>query len=115
MDLCDKYPTNMFYIPFEDIFNMFHLYKLGGSLVHLWAINRTYITKMEGNRNVAVANPYLMHEFNLNVPDRRQAMKTYLAEFMISNMEKECLLVPYYPSKSFSSYITIMLENEKFT
>jgi len=97
MDLRDKYPADMFYIPFEDIFNMFHLYKLGGSLVRLWAINSAYITKMEGNMNVAVADPYLMHESKLNVPDRRQAMKTYLADFMVANMEKECLLVPYFP------------------
>ena len=66
-------------------------------MVRLWAINSAYITKMEGNKTIAVADPYLMHESNLNVLDRRQAMKTYLAEFMVANMEKECLLVPYFP------------------
>ena len=97
MDLRDQYPADMFYITFEDIFNMFHLYKPGGSLVRLWAINSAYITKMEGNKTIAIADPYLMYESNLNVPGSRQAMKTYLTEFMVANMENECLLVPYFP------------------
>ena len=34
--LCDIFPVVKFYMPFEDIFNLFHLYKLGPSLIRQW-------------------------------------------------------------------------------
>ena len=97
LGLCDIFPADKFFVPFEDIFNLFHLLKLGSSLVRLWAINTAYTAKCELNRSVAVADPYLMHETNVNLPDRRQAIKKYLTEFMLANMDKDSLLVPYYP------------------
>ena len=94
--LCDISPAEKFYVPFEDIFNLFHLYKLGPSLIRLWAINTAYTAICELNKVVALADPYLMHESNVNLPDHRQAMRNYLTDFMLANMEKYCLLVPYY-------------------
>ena len=84
-------------MPFEDIFNLFHLYKLSPSLICLWAINTAYTAICELNKDVVVADPYLMQESNVNLPDRCQAMRNYLTDFMLANMEKYCRLVPYYP------------------
>jgi hypothetical protein len=55
--LCDSFPAEKFYVPFEDIFNLFHLYKLASSLIRLWAINSTYTAICELNKVVAVGTP----------------------------------------------------------
>ena len=97
LGLGDDLPPDKFYVPFEDIFNLFHLYKLGPSLIRLWAINTAYTAICELNKVVAVADSYLMQESNENLLDDRQAMRNYLTDFMLANTVKDCLLVPYYP------------------
>ena len=61
------------------------------------AINSAYIAKCDLNKVVTVRDPYLMHKTNANLPGCRQAMRNYLTDLMLANMEKDCLLLPYYP------------------
>jgi hypothetical protein len=58
--LVDEFSADMFYRRFDQILNMFHLFRLDASLCHLWALYQNYVVK-----DVAVVEPSYMHENNL--------------------------------------------------
>lgn len=92
-----EYPADKFYLEFEAIFNMFHLFRLDASLVRLWALHQARVARDDNVQEVAVADPFHMHENNLRDPAGFKTARMYLTEFMVANKHKDHLLVPYRP------------------
>ena len=91
-------PTDIFFIAFEDVFNLFHWRWLDTNLVRLYALNLQMKIKRERPPNVAVADPYYMRDSQLVQGSRtRTKAAEYLQSFMLRNKEKNTLLVPVFP------------------
>jgi hypothetical protein len=90
-------PADIFFIAFEDVFNLFHWKRLNYNLVRLYAINLQMKIKRE-TPNVAVADPYYMRDSQLvDGSNTRTAAVRYLQSFMLMNKEKNTILLPVFP------------------
>ena len=87
----------MFYVRFEEIFNMLHLRRLDSSLLSLWVLHLVTAIRTDNVQDIAIADPYLMHEGNLKSANGRRKMQTYIGDFMFANQDKTSILMPYCP------------------
>ena len=56
-----------------------------------------YIVRREQVIGLAIAYPYYMHEGFLSINEaNRQYASQYIKEFLVSNKEKETILLPYH-------------------
>ncbi|KAK1685060.1 hypothetical protein QYE76_045908 [Lolium multiflorum] len=62
--------ADIFFVAFEDVFNLFHWRRLEYNLVHLYALNLQMKIKRERSSNVAVADPYYMRDSQLDQGSR---------------------------------------------
>jgi hypothetical protein len=91
-------PADIFFIAFEDVFNLFHGKRLDYNLVRLYAINLQMKIKRERPPNVAVADPYYMRDSQLvDGSSTRTKAVWYLQSFMLMNKEKNTILLPVFP------------------
>jgi hypothetical protein len=91
-------PADIFFIAFEDVFNLFHWKQLDYNLVRLYAINLQMKIKGERPPNVAVADPYYMRDSQLVDGSSTQTkVVRYLQSFMLMNKEKNTILLPVFP------------------
>ena len=57
-----------------------------------------YIIGIEQIPYICVADVYFMHEGFLAVcPEHREYARDYIINFMVTNKDKEAILVPYHP------------------
>ena len=92
-----EYPAEVFYVSFEEIFNMLHLYRLDSSLLRLWALHLTSAIITDKIEDIVIADPYLMFETTLRTNQGRRSMLAYSRDFMVANQDKSTLLLPYCP------------------
>ena len=68
------------------------------TFVRLYALHMNYIVRREQVTGLAVVDPYYMHEGFLSINDaNRQYASQYIEEFLVSNKDKETILLPYHP------------------
>ena len=97
-DFVHEDPADIFFIAFEDVFNLFHWRQLDYNLVRLYALNLHMKIKRERPHNVAVADPYYMRDSQLEQGSRtRTKAVEYLQSFMLRNKEKSTLLLHVFP------------------
>jgi len=91
-------PADIFFIAYEDVFNLFHWKQLDYNLVRLYAINLQMKIKRERPPHVAVADPYYMRDSQLvDGSSTRTSAVRYLQSFMLMNKEKNTILLPVFP------------------
>ena len=96
-DFVHEAPADLFFIAYEDIFNLFHSRRLDYNLVRLYALSLARKIKRKANSFVAVADPYYMRESQLMGSGTRAMATEYLERFMLTNKRKNSLLVPFFP------------------
>ena len=69
-------PADLFFIAFEDIFNLFHTRRLDYNLVRLYALNLAMKIKRDNAPYVTVVDPYYMRDSQLVEGSRTRAMAT---------------------------------------
>ena len=82
-----EYPADMFFVCFEEIFK----------ILRLWALHLAKAIGVDEVPNIAIADPYLLHEGNIKNDKDRATMEKYIAHFMLTNQDKHYLLMPYRP------------------
>ena len=97
MGFLDKSPAELFFLRFDDIFNMFHLKRLHPTLVRLFTLSEAYQVRKEDTPAIAIADPYYMLESNLCTHEGRLVVMQYIEDFLVANKEKEIFLLPYFP------------------
>src|SRR3954464_12035417 len=98
MGYVDTSPAEVFFLPFEHIFEMFLTRRLDFTIVRLFALHMSFVIKREEISQIAVADPYYMHESFLSFGDYElKIAREYIENFMLMNKEKEMVLVPYHP------------------
>ena len=63
-DFVDKYPADVFFLRFQDIFSMFHMHRLHRNYVHLFMLVESYRARKEQelSPSLAIADPYYLYE-----------------------------------------------------
>ncbi|MBI0385500.1 hypothetical protein JBE27_56830, partial [Streptomyces albiflaviniger] len=88
MGFVDKSPGDVFFLRFDDIFNMFHLKRLHPTLVRLVALSMAYQVMKEDTPTIAIMDPYYMLESNLRTPQDRLIVTQYIEDFLVANKQK---------------------------
>ncbi|KAK1665985.1 hypothetical protein QYE76_054144 [Lolium multiflorum] len=101
-------PADIFFIAFEDVFNLFHSKRLDYNLVRLYAINLQMKINRERPPHIAVADPYYMRDSQLQdgSSTRTKAVR-YLESFMLMNKEKNTILLPVFPEDKYCTLIIL--------
>ncbi|KAK1605566.1 hypothetical protein QYE76_029239 [Lolium multiflorum] len=101
-------PTDIFFIAFEDVFNLFHSKRLDYNLVRLYAINLQMKINRERPRHIAVADPYYMRDSQLQDGSRtRTKAVRYLQNFMLTHKESNTILLPVFPEDKYCTLIIL--------
>jgi hypothetical protein len=93
----DKYPAEVFFIRFDDIFNVFHLRRLDPTLVRLVALRMAHDIMEENTPGVAIMDPFYMLESIMASPGDRVLATKHIEQFLVANKNKEIFLMPYFP------------------
>ena len=90
-----EHPADLFFVAYEDVFNLFNQQRLNYNLVRLYALNEAMTIHRDNLSHVAVADPYYMRDSQLVEGSGTRTMVTeYLQRFMLNNKRKNNLLVP---------------------
>ncbi|KAK1679082.1 hypothetical protein QYE76_039930 [Lolium multiflorum] len=101
-------PADIFFIAFEDVFNLFHSKRLDYNLVRLYAINLQMKINRERPRHIAVADPYYMRDSQLQDGSRtRTKAVRYLQNFMLMHKENNTILLPVFPEDKYCTLIIL--------
>jgi len=98
VDFVTEAPADLFFIAFEDVFNLFHSRRLDYNLVRLYAINMAMKIQRDVAPYVTVVDPYYMRDSQLvEGSTTRDKATEYLKRFMLNNKRKNNLLLPFFP------------------
>lgn len=86
-----------FDINFEDLFNMYNLYRLDTTMVRLWALYQAQECRRLRDSNIGIIDPICMNEGYAATPDGRVFLEEYLTRAFVVHKDKEYLLAPYNP------------------
>ena len=93
----DKYPTELFFLRFDDIFNVFNLRRLDPTVVCLVALKMAHDIMEESTPGVTIMDPFYMLEGTMANPWDRVLATRHIEQFPVANRNKEIFLIPYFP------------------
>ena len=97
VDFVQEAPVDVFFIAYEDIFNLFHSRRLDYNLVRLYALDAAMKIRRDDTPYVAIVDPYNMRDSQLVEGSRTRTMATeYLQRLMLTNKRKNNLLLPFF-------------------
>uniref|UniRef100_A0ACD5YPA0 Uncharacterized protein n=1 Tax=Avena sativa TaxID=4498 RepID=A0ACD5YPA0_AVESA len=103
----DNAPADLFFLRFDDIFNMFHLYPLHYTMVRLFSLSLAMQIIRENTPGIAIVDPYYMRDGCLGSPSERRIVASYLKRILVANKTKEYILVPYFPEDEHCTLISL--------
>jgi hypothetical protein len=103
MGFLDKEPTEVFFLRFDDIFNMFHLKRLHPTLVCLVGLSMAYQIIKEKTPGITIMDPYYMLESNLRNPRDRVIVTKQIKDSWWQISRRKSFPCLTFPSKSFAS------------
>ena len=97
MNFVEKYPADLCFIRFNDIFSIYRMQMLHFSVVRLVALSLSSQIVKEGTPTIAIMDPFYMRESIIcNAGDRAIATRQ-VEDFMLANIKKGAILIPYFP------------------
>ena len=90
-------PADLFYVRYEDIYNLMHSNRLDYNLVRLYALHMSLKAQREKTPGIAIVDPYYMRPAILEDDLGLQVAKEYLGDFFEKNKTKDSILVPTFP------------------
>ncbi|KAK1652083.1 hypothetical protein QYE76_069888 [Lolium multiflorum] len=107
MNFVEKYPADLCFIRFNDIFSIFRMQMLHFSVVRLVALSLSSQIVKEGTPTIAIMDPFYMRESIIcNAGDRAIATRQ-VEDFMLANIKKGAILIPYFPEDKFCTLIVV--------
>jgi hypothetical protein len=89
-------PANIMILRFADIFDIFHMYRVYQTLIHLFSLSIQMQIIRDKTPGIVIVDPYYMREIELAKLAGRNAASDYLSGVMTSNIGKD-LLLAYFP------------------
>jgi hypothetical protein len=93
----DGYPGDLFFIRFEDIFRLLHMFWMDKSMVCLISLSMAHNIIIERRGRIMIIDPFYMDELFLGAPGNRAIVSKYIKDFMVANKDKDYFLMPYFP------------------
>ncbi|KAK1645358.1 hypothetical protein QYE76_063163 [Lolium multiflorum] len=107
MNFVEKYPADLCFIRFNDIFSIYRMQVLHFSVVRLVALSLSSQIVKEGTPTIAIMDPFYMRESIIcNAGDRAIATQQ-VEDFMLANIKKGAILIPYFPEDKFCTLIVV--------
>ncbi|KAK1621179.1 hypothetical protein QYE76_026696 [Lolium multiflorum] len=107
MNFVEKYPADLCFIRFNDIFSIYRMQALHFSVVRLVALSLSSQIVKEGTPTIAIMDPFYMRESIIcNAGDRAIATRQ-VEDFMLANIKKGAILIPYFPEDKFCTLIVV--------
>ena len=96
VDFVQDEPADVFFIAYEDVFNLFHSKRLDYNMVRLYCLDLARKMRRDNTPYVSIVDPYYMRESILEVSTTREKAKEYLVRVFMANKTKNYVLVPYF-------------------
>ena len=97
VDFVQEDPADVFFIAYEDIFNLFHTKRLDYNMVRLYALSEAMKIRRDDTPYVAVVYSYYMRDRHLVEGSKtRETATEYLVRVMLANKRKSTLLLPFF-------------------
>ncbi|KAK1605574.1 hypothetical protein QYE76_029247 [Lolium multiflorum] len=107
MNFVEKYPADLCFIRFNDIFSIYRMQALHFSVVRLVALSLSAQIVKEETPTIAIMDPFYMRESIIcNAGDRAIATQQ-VEDFMLANIKKGAILIPYFPEDKFCTLIIV--------
>ncbi|KAK1682605.1 hypothetical protein QYE76_043453 [Lolium multiflorum] len=107
MNFVEKYPADLCFIRFNDIFSIYRMQMLHFSVVRLVALSLSSQIVKEGTPTIAIMDPFYMRESIIcNAGDRAIATRQ-VEDFMMANIKKGAILIPYFPEDMYCTLIVV--------
>ncbi|KAK1602665.1 hypothetical protein QYE76_037218 [Lolium multiflorum] len=107
MNFVEKYPADLCFIRFNDIFSIYRMQMLHFSVVRLVALSLSSQIVKEGTPTIAIMDPFYMRESIIcNAGDREIATRQ-VEDFMLANIKKGAILIPYFPEDMYCTLIVV--------
>jgi hypothetical protein len=91
-----RYPGDLFFIRFKDIFTLLHMFQMDKSLVRLISLSMAHDIIIDRRGRVAIMDPFYMDVLFLSISGNRTIVSKYIKDFMVDNKDKNCFLMPYF-------------------
>ncbi|KAK1629083.1 hypothetical protein QYE76_003398 [Lolium multiflorum] len=107
MNFVEKYPADLCFIRFNDIFSIYRMQALHFSVVRLVALSLSTQIVKEETPTITIMDPFYMRESIIcNAGDRAIATQQ-VEDFMLANIKKGAILIPYFPEDKFCTLIVV--------
>jgi hypothetical protein len=93
----DTSPAEIFFVRYEDIYNLLHSNRLDYNLVHLYTLHMALKAKREKTKGIVIVDPYFMRGVALVNEVDRATVKEYLGNIFVENPTIDSILLPCFP------------------
>jgi hypothetical protein len=93
----DRSPAEIFFVRYEDIYNLLHSNRLDYSLVRLYTFHMALKAKREKTKGIVIVDPYFMRDIALANEGDRAKVKEYLGNIFVENPTIDSILLPCFP------------------
>jgi hypothetical protein len=93
----DRSPNEIFFVRYEDIYNLLHSNCLDYNLVRLYTLHMALKAKREKTKGIVIVDPYFMHDVALANEGDRATVKEYLGNIFVGNLTIDSILLPCFP------------------
>jgi hypothetical protein len=93
----DTSPAEIFFVWYEDIYNLLHSNCLDYNLVRLYTLHMVLKAKREKTKGIMIVDPYFMRDVALVNEADRAMMKEYLGSIFVENSTIDSILLPCFP------------------
>jgi hypothetical protein len=87
---------DLFYLRFDDTFNMLNTKRLHCRMVRLCVLSLAYQATREKTPGITILDPYFMAESTFTSPEGQTLMTELLQSFFTVNKDKDNILLPYF-------------------
>jgi hypothetical protein len=93
----DTSPAEIFFVRYEDIYNLLHSNRLDYNLVRLYTLHMALKAKREKTKGIVIVDPYFMRDVALVNEADRATVKEYLGNIFVENPTIDSILLPCFP------------------
>jgi hypothetical protein len=93
----NRAPADIFFMRYEDIYNLLHSKRLDYNLVCLYSLHMALKAKREKTKGIVIIDPYYMRDIVLANQGDREMVKEYLGNIFVENPTIDSILLPCFP------------------
>jgi hypothetical protein len=93
----DRAPADIFFVRYEDIYNVLHSKRLDYNLVRLYSLHMALKAKREKTKGIVIVDPYYMRDVALANEQDQAMVKEYLGNIFVENPTIDSILLPCFP------------------